>query len=678
MSLSKPSMEEPDSEYELLKACETADGTWAFMAVPRGLSQGRVLLRLFRPLRDRLLGESRLATLTTPKSGYLVVYARSGVVQGGPYASSPWLARPFRKISLHRWLQKRTPRHSTVVEIATHLASGLGELHQLGLLHLDLRPQNVFRYDFRWQIADYGVRSFTESWSPSALDSPYLAPELSERMFAPEADCYSFGALVAHLFSASRAAPSGYPLDWLHDVPARWHRLLSECLDPKPENRPSASELIDEIARLAPRTEGLTLREVDDVLVSEATRARVVRHVSQRVHLQRVDVEDAVQDVVFRFWTRLHEDPSFFERFDTREGLAAYITRSAERTMWRTSHRREFPMALEAEVVVPSPSGGTLTHGAIDALHELEDRIGVTAARIMRLRLYGRTYAQIAGLISSPREEWDAGKVFQAEFRLRRAYPELGSALPDPDRAEAASHLAAWLSEQGFSHVVPLLSMRLAGYTVEEIAEATGGTAAAITARLYRIKQAEPWFALLLEPTTHWPEPNDPTPSLIAAMRGRRLELDDVWASWLAERIERAVQDARESKDPLAGQAVSQRVMSAYRIARDVRRRVTEEPAVSLDSVAETTESASELIVLGVGPDAIVPEFQLVDGRVRHSVAKVNQILGSIEDPYGVFYWWTEPNSRLDGRSPVELLEASTDANDLVLIALAQATKEVD
>ena len=98
-----------------------------------------------------------------------------------------------------------------LTRIGIDLCRALGAVHEVGLVHRDVKPQNVLR-DERGRIVlgDFG----TGSQPSSELDAPvglvgtpaYLAPEIYEgRPATPSSDLYSLGTLLFHL--ASRAFP---------------------------------------------------------------------------------------------------------------------------------------------------------------------------------------------------------------------------------------------------------------------------------------------------------------------------------------------------------------------------------------------------------------------------------------------------------------------------------------
>ena len=145
------------------------------------------------------------------------------------------------------------------------IASGLSDIHELGVIHRDIKPNNMKTDPEQViKIFDFGL---ARDDGPSAktrgfVGTPgFAAPELYERPFAftNAVDTYAFGATALYLATGGlpselleqppRVSPAGYfhlvPLG----MPSEISALLSSCLHDEPSRRPAMREIRDVLAR---------------------------------------------------------------------------------------------------------------------------------------------------------------------------------------------------------------------------------------------------------------------------------------------------------------------------------------------------------------------------------------------------------------------------------------------
>ncbi len=137
-----------------------------------------------------------------------------------------------------------------VVEIASGICAGLGSAHAAGVVHRDLKPDNVLlAEDGRVVLTDFGIaRAFTDGGAGSTIGllvgtPAYMAPEQVEgqREIDARADIYALGVVIYELVTGRRAWPGESPLA----VAAA--RLMNEPPDPRricSEIPPTVSEFI--------------------------------------------------------------------------------------------------------------------------------------------------------------------------------------------------------------------------------------------------------------------------------------------------------------------------------------------------------------------------------------------------------------------------------------------------
>jgi len=156
-------------------------------------------------------------------------------------------------------------------EIARDLASGIDVAHAAGIIHRDIKPDNVLMGDDgHAKLADFGVARVPDAALTKEgqfLGTPcYAAPEtLSSGKYSPRSDLFSFALVLYELASGTRAFPGDDAIAVAHQViheeppppsevatgpkiPASVDALLAQAMDKDPANRfGSATELADRL-----------------------------------------------------------------------------------------------------------------------------------------------------------------------------------------------------------------------------------------------------------------------------------------------------------------------------------------------------------------------------------------------------------------------------------------------
>ncbi|MCA2212057.1 serine/threonine-protein kinase [Jidongwangia harbinensis] len=156
------------------------------------------------------------------------------------------------------------------------VAAGLAEAHALGVVHRDVKPDNILlhgttRPDVR--LTDFGIARVLDTaglTTPHAIiGTPhYMAPEtIGGGDASPAADVYALGVVFYELLTG-RAPYAGEPIavlrGHLDGTLVRPEGLADEvwavvesCVDPDPARRPPSAELRDVLRDLSRRTAGL-------------------------------------------------------------------------------------------------------------------------------------------------------------------------------------------------------------------------------------------------------------------------------------------------------------------------------------------------------------------------------------------------------------------------------------
>lgn len=187
--------------------------------------------------------------------------------------------------SLRERLQAGTPGLSDALHIARAMAEGLAEAHRCGVVHLDLKPENVMLgRDGRLRLVDFGMSRSTGQDEGSRTLAPvpgpanrgptqpgpggsgprlqgtpaYMAPEQwHQNETGGYTDLWALGVVMYELVLGQRPYEHHSSLRLAFDVcskeqaprvmdapvPAALADLINHCLEKDPANRPSAREV---------------------------------------------------------------------------------------------------------------------------------------------------------------------------------------------------------------------------------------------------------------------------------------------------------------------------------------------------------------------------------------------------------------------------------------------------
>jgi eukaryotic-like serine/threonine-protein kinase len=168
--------------------------------------------------------------------------------------------------TLARLSRRGTLSDREIGEIGADLCEALDHAHSRGVVHRDIKPQNVLvppDGEFRAKLMDFGVARLADG---AALTAPgdvvgtlaYMSPEQAEgRAAGPEADVYSLALTLYECWGGEnpnrRATPAataraigGRPRSLRRlrpDLPRELCEAIDAALQPRPSRRPALEEL---------------------------------------------------------------------------------------------------------------------------------------------------------------------------------------------------------------------------------------------------------------------------------------------------------------------------------------------------------------------------------------------------------------------------------------------------
>jgi serine/threonine protein kinase len=156
------------------------------------------------------------------------------------------------------------------IELGLDLAAGLKAAHSAGVIHRDLRPENVLisvdgsarlmNFDHA-RFAVPGAKTVGPLVPEPGISEAYIAPELASPAVAaaPTSDLYSLGMILFELLvgdvlyrtpreALEAAQTCSGPIDFVSDIPASLNILICDLLQIDPLQRPQSAE--DVLTRL--------------------------------------------------------------------------------------------------------------------------------------------------------------------------------------------------------------------------------------------------------------------------------------------------------------------------------------------------------------------------------------------------------------------------------------------
>jgi serine/threonine protein kinase/Tfp pilus assembly protein PilF len=212
------------------------------------------------------------------------------VHDAGEFEGRQYLVTEFVDGStLKEWVRERHPSWRAVVELLTGVADGLAAAHGAGILHRDIKPQNILVAKNGYaKLADFGLAKFE---NPSALEDAtqtltegrtrpgtvlgtvaYMSPEqASARPVDARSDIFSFGIVLYEALSGHRPFETGSNIETLraiirepappldNEIPPGLRAVVEKTLEKDPAERyQTMRDMVVDLRRLTRVTEEVT------------------------------------------------------------------------------------------------------------------------------------------------------------------------------------------------------------------------------------------------------------------------------------------------------------------------------------------------------------------------------------------------------------------------------------
>lgn len=149
-------------------------------------------------LRGRMLREAQ--AVATLQHAHVVPIYETGSVDGHDYIASRFIDGP----TLSGWIQQRPADFQEAVRIVAQLAIALDAAHSNGIVHRDIKPDNVMMDDDSPMLLDFGLAHFANAsvdltQEGDIVGTPaYMSPEQASgtKEVGPASDIYSLGVIL--------------------------------------------------------------------------------------------------------------------------------------------------------------------------------------------------------------------------------------------------------------------------------------------------------------------------------------------------------------------------------------------------------------------------------------------------------------------------------------------------
>lgn len=232
--------------YRLQEMLSRTPGSIIFVATDERLASNRVVVKFFDPSGRSFESLQRAVRNEIEALARLREPSVAGLIDGGVWEGKLLFVvmqyMPGRSLRERLEANEVTPAMSRAV--LTQVAATLDAAHRAGIVHCDLKPENIIvetsqADDIRVSVVDFGIARAREGLDAAlGLGTPaYAAPEQLTGGASARSDVYALARIAEELFP--KASP-------------RLRRAIERGLDPDPNRRPATlGELVQGLDRAA-------------------------------------------------------------------------------------------------------------------------------------------------------------------------------------------------------------------------------------------------------------------------------------------------------------------------------------------------------------------------------------------------------------------------------------------
>ncbi len=172
--------------------------------------------------------------------------------------------------SLESWLDSNNGKansHEHAIKITIEILTGLENLHEKGVTHRDLKPDNILIMNGKYCLADFGVSRKVKSHSKASGTAgtlEYMPPEAFNKnpSITAKTDIWAIGVILQRLLTGGLPYPQdeqpsliaailyGEPEKVSDDIPQKLQEIIEKCLQKEPNKRfKSAKELKESLEK---------------------------------------------------------------------------------------------------------------------------------------------------------------------------------------------------------------------------------------------------------------------------------------------------------------------------------------------------------------------------------------------------------------------------------------------